>query len=59
MALDESEIMNRIAEIMAMYGDQPKVFMFELKRLVIVWYAKGVSYGIDSQKKLEDITAIT
>ncbi len=58
MALDESEIMTRIAEIMAMYGDQPKVFMFELKRLVIVWYAKGVSYGFDAQKRLEDLKAL-
>jgi hypothetical protein len=41
----------QIAHVMASYGDQPEEFLYKMQCLVIDWYCKGLSAGIETERK--------
>jgi hypothetical protein len=47
----ENKIDSQVAHIMAFYGDNPKEFMVKMNQLVIEWYCKGLSVGIETERK--------
>ena len=50
----ESTINRQIAHIMANYGDQPEEFMIKMFQLVVEWHCKGISIGIETERKHND-----
>ena len=47
----ESLIHKQLAQIMANYGDAPEKLMDELFKLVVQWYCKGLTAGIETERK--------
>jgi hypothetical protein len=47
----EKQIEMQIAHVMASYGDQPEEFLYKMQCLVIDWYCKGLSAGIETERK--------
>lgn len=46
-----STVRRQLAHIMASYGDQPEELMYKLEELVIEWMSKGISIGIENERK--------
>lgn len=47
----EKNIEMQVAHIMAFYGDQPEEFLCKMQCLIIDWYCKGLSVGIETERK--------
>lgn len=47
----ESKINQQLAHIFAAHGDNPEQFMWKLHQLVIEWHCKGISIGIETERK--------
>lgn len=46
-----SKVRQQLAHIFAAYGDQPDELMYKLESLVIEWISKGISIGIENERK--------
>ncbi len=53
------EIARQVSEITELHAHNPLEYMVKLHELILEWYARGVTYGMEREQKLHEAVEIT